>query len=111
MPLKGEDILDRRAAEPVDGLVVVADDAEVAVPRREHGHKMVLQHIRILILVNQYIRKPALVVMQYIRVFAEKAHRQGENVVKVQRVGLKQARLVQLITFANDSGKKVVGRV
>lgn len=34
---KGEDVLDRRAAELVDGLIVVTDNADVLISAREQG--------------------------------------------------------------------------
>ena len=49
---KAQNVFDRRTAEFVDALVVVADHAEVAAFFGQHAHKCVLRMVCVLILVN-----------------------------------------------------------
>ena len=69
--LEVQDVLDRRAAPRVHALVGVADDADVAVPRRQHVHQLVLRAVRVLVLVDQDVAEPLLVVLQDLRVQLE----------------------------------------
>ena len=51
--LEGEDVVDRRATERVDRLVVVADDGDVAMLVSEGGDELGLRPVRVLELIDQ----------------------------------------------------------
>ena len=53
LALERENILYRRAAEFIDALVIVADDADIAETARKKRREQVLQAVRILILVDE----------------------------------------------------------
>ena len=51
--LEPQDVLETRAAETVDGLRIVPDDADVPVRRRQRVHDRALDRVRVLVLVHQ----------------------------------------------------------
>jgi hypothetical protein len=57
--LEGEDVVDRRAAEGVDRLVVVAHDGDVSMVLAEERHKLGLGAIGVLELVDQDVLEAA----------------------------------------------------
>ena len=57
--LEVEDVVDRRAAERVDRLVVVADDRDVAMRLGEQRHELRLRPVRVLELVDQDVPEAA----------------------------------------------------
>ena len=59
--LKAQNILNRRAAEFIDALVVVAHNADIFIPTREQRRELILQLVGILILVNEHIVEFALI--------------------------------------------------
>ena len=59
---KAQDIFYSRAAEAVDALVVIADDADILMPRREQRREHILRVVRILILVDHDIFEAVLIV-------------------------------------------------
>ena len=69
---KIEDIRDIRAAEPVNALVVVADDADVALLTDELLHEKILQPVRVLILVDEHVAKLAAVMIAHLSVALKK---------------------------------------
>ena len=61
---KIQDVLDRRAAEAIDALVIVTDDADILVPAGQQRGQQILQVVRILILVDEDIAELALMPRQ-----------------------------------------------
>lgn len=57
--LEVHDVADIGAAPAVDGLVGIADDAEVVVARRENLRELVLRAVRVLILVDEDVAEAA----------------------------------------------------
>ena len=57
--LKVQNVLNRRAAEAIDALVVVADDAEVLVQTRQQPRQLELRAVGVLVLVHQHIDAPS----------------------------------------------------
>ena len=88
--LELHDVADVRAAERVDRLVGVADDAEIAVFLREQSDKQVLCVVRILVLVHVQIAPCVLVAIQHLGHLVEEADRFENQVVEVQGVGRRQ---------------------
>ena len=94
---KIENVPDIRPPEAVDGLVVVADDAEIPVFCREKTHQLELGLVGVLVLVHHDVAEPVLVIIQHFVVGMEELHRQHEEVVKIYRVVLPQPLLVLLV--------------
>ena len=95
--LKAEDILYIRASELVYTLIVVADYAEVFMLGGEQADQPVLRVVGILILVDQYVFEPILVVVEYVLVLLKKFHRLADQIVEVERVVLHKLALIQLV--------------
>ena len=98
---KIQDVLDIGAAETVDRLVVVADDAEVAVAGRQQADQPVLGVVGVLVLVDQDIAEALLIVSQDIRIVGQQTDGLEEDVVKIHAVALFQLILVQAIDFGD----------
>ena len=64
---KVEDIGDVRATETIDTLVIVADNADVLMPRRKQTRQLILQTVGVLILVDKDIAETLLIVLAHIR--------------------------------------------
>ena len=94
---KGQNILYRRAAEFVNTLVVIADNADVAVLFGEHAHKLILHAVGVLVLVHHDVFELVLIVAEDLGILAEQLHRLAEQIVKVHGVGGLQPLLIDLI--------------
>ena len=105
---KIQDVLDGRAAEAVDALVVVAHHAEIPVPARQQGGQQILQIVRVLILVHQDVAEFPLIEIPHLLVFLQELHGQQDDIVKIQRVGLAQPALVVAVAKVDDPGAGVV---
>ena len=92
--LERENVFNRRAAEFIDALVVVADDADVFIPAGEQRGETVLQRIRVLILVDEHVMELPLIERAHIVKPFQQFHRFQNDVVKVQRVRLVQPFLI-----------------
>ena len=90
--LEVEDVAHVGAAPAVDGLVVVAHHAEVAVLLRERLDPQVLGAVGVLVLVDEQVAPALLVVGQHRRRLLEEPHRLEEQVVEVERAGGLEAR-------------------
>ena len=85
---KVQNIRDVRAAEFVNALVIVADDADIALFPHELLHQKILQAVRVLILVDEHITELAAVVLAHLALLLQQRDRMEKNVVKVERVCL-----------------------
>ena len=83
--LEVQEVLDRRAAPRVDALVGVAHHADVPVLVRQQVHQLVLGPVRVLVLVDEDVPEPLLVVLEDRGVIAEQPNGLGDEVVEVQR--------------------------
>ena len=108
---KVEDVLDRRTAELVDALVIVADDADVAPAVRQQGRELVLEVVRVLILVDEHITEAALPVLAHVRMLVEQADGVVDQVVKIHRPGGKQTLPVGLVHLTDADAARVVRRL
>ena len=94
---KAQYVFDRRAAELVDALVVVAHDADVPPALRQHRGEHVLQVVRILILVDEDVFELALIVLQHVLVLLEETDGVIQQVVEVHGPGGKEPGGVGLV--------------
>ena len=92
--LELQDVADVCATEPVDRLVAIADDTYLAVLLGEHRHHGVLHLVGVLILVDEYVLEPALIVLEDIEVIPEQSHRVEQKVVEVHGAGFTKPVLV-----------------
>ena len=95
--LELEDVRNRRAAELVDGLVVVADHREVVERGGKELDDFVLRKIRVLKLVHQDVRKPPAQFAEHARPLAEQLQHVQHQVAEIERVALEQNGLIGLI--------------
>ena len=88
---KIQDILDRRTAEFIDALVIVADHADVPPAAREQRRETVLEVVRILIFVDKHILEFALPVFAHVLKVREELDGVEDDIVKIHRAGGEQA--------------------
>ena len=86
----------------VDGLVLVANNEEVAMPGCQLFEKRVLGHVSVLKFVHQDVEVPLLVVSQDRRGFLEETCCFYEQIVKIQTVVSTQLLLVLLVHTQGD---------
>ena len=91
------DVADVRAPEPVDRLVGVTDHTEVAMSGGELLDQHVLGAVGVLVLVDQDVAEPLLVLGQDVGKGAEKLDRDHQQIVEVHRRRLEQALLVEAV--------------
>ena len=89
-----QDVLNRRAAEAVDALVVVADHHQIPPSLGKHPRQLKLRNVRVLILVHADVAETLLVVLQNLGMPTEQEHRLHDDIVEIQRVGFAQDLLI-----------------
>ena len=94
VPLEVEDVADVGAAPAIDRLVVVADDGEVAVFRRQRPDPQVLRPVRVLVLVDVEVAPSILVPGEDLRRPVEQLDRLEQEVVEIERADLAETLLV-----------------
>src|SRR6476660_5553486 len=78
-----EDVPDVGAAPSIDRLVVVTDDADVAVSAGEELDELILRVVRVLILVDEDVLELAPVLLELGRILGEEANGKDEQIVEV----------------------------
>ena len=106
---KGEDILDRRAAEFIDALVVVADNADVPAAARHERGKEILQMVRVLILVDEDVSEFFLIIREYIRLVLQKADGIVYEIVEVHSSGVLQVFGIGCIDLRRADAADITG--
>ena len=105
-----EDVPDVGAAPAVDRLVVVADDADVAVLAGEQLHELVLRAVGVLVLVDEDVAgTSAGTSRSSLRILGEHAHGQHEQVVEVHGVRDAQ-RLAEIAIDDGDGARERIHR-
>jgi hypothetical protein len=82
--VEAQDLLDVRSPPAVDGLVVVAHHAHVAVRAPDLLHDLVLGMVRVLVFVDQDVAVLLPVVRADVFVLAQQADRLQQEVVEIQ---------------------------
>ena len=80
---KAQDVFDSCAAETIDTLIVIADDADILVPRREQCSEHILRVVRILILIDHYVFEAILIVFAGLLVSFEELYHVDYQIVKI----------------------------
>ena len=111
VPLELVDVADGGAAEGIDGLVGVTDDAQLGRRDADVGQRLgqlpdqhVLGVVGVLILVHQHVFEATPIVLGHVRHRLQQPDRVHDQVVEVHRRGLGQPLLVALI----DLGHRLV---
>ena len=86
-----EDVPDVGAAPAVDRLVVVTDDADVAVAAGEQLDELVLRAVGVLVLVDEDVLELAAVLLELRRILGEQSDGEHEQIVEVHGVGQRAA--------------------
>ena len=81
--LEGEDLGDVRSAPSVDRLVVIAHDAQVAVPIRQLAQDLVLGFVGVLVLVHVHVTEPLPKFLAYFLVVLQQAQGLEQQVVEI----------------------------
>ena len=84
---KIKDVADICAAPSVNGLIVVADNANIPAVLGKQFHQLVLGHIGILVFIHVDIPEFPLVIFQHRGMIDKKLKGTNKQVVKIQRVG------------------------
>ena len=111
LALERENILYRRAAEFIDALVIVADDADIAEAAREQRREQVLQAVRILILVDEDVSETALPVCTRVLVLLKELNGEEYQIVKVHSPGGKHAAHVLRVYLARLAAEEIPARL
>jgi hypothetical protein len=88
--LEAQDVFDFRAAPAIDRLVVIADAADVGPfaggPLGQEPEPHVLRGVGVLVLVDQDEAEFLLIFLEHVRIGAEHADRQAEQIAEIDRV-------------------------
>ena len=94
--LEAQDVLEVRATECIDALVVITDDAEIPVLLRERMHETELDIVRILVLVDHDVAEALLIVLKHLRLRVKQLHGLQQEIIEVERLVLVQLLLIEL---------------
>ncbi len=89
-----QDVAHLGAAPAVDRLVVVADAADVAMPLRQQPQPEILRDVGVLILVDEDVAEPALILRQHVVVGLEDGQDVQQQVTEIDRVQRSQPLLI-----------------
>ncbi len=92
--LEAQDVAHLGAAPAVDRLVVIAHAADVAVLARQQPQPEILGDVGVLVLIDEDIAEPALVLRQHVLVRVEDGQHVQEKVAEIHRVERPQPLLV-----------------
>ena len=106
--LEIQDVADIRPAEPVDGLVVIADHAQIPVFLCQKPDQLELGRIGILVLIHHDIDKAVLVVLQDLGKAVEELCRLHQQIIKIQGIVLFEGPLVFVVAVSDLSGSVVI---
>ena len=84
--LEAQDVVHLRPAPAVDRLVVVAHAADVAVALGQQPQPQVLGHVGVLVLVDEYVAEPAVILGQHVRMLGEDGQGVEQEVAEVAGV-------------------------
>ncbi|OPZ77934.1 MAG: hypothetical protein BWY77_01602 [bacterium ADurb.Bin431] len=99
---KIEDVADLRTPPAIDGLVIVADHADIAVAGGEHLESHILGVVGILILVDEDITEAFLIVLEDQGIELEELNGFDEQVIEIHGIVFAQTGLVGGVDSRND---------
>src|SRR6185295_16907171 len=84
--LEVEDVPDVSAPPAIDRLIVVANDAQVAVSASKMFHELILRPIRILIFVDENVLETTAIFLQLASIRREHLYGKEQQIIEVDRV-------------------------
>ena len=106
--VKAENVADIGAAPAVDGLILVADDAQVARLVYEQPQQIVLHAVGVLVFVDVNVAETRLPGGARFRKFAQHLNGAQQQIVKIERAGLAENVFVLRIHFRGGNSQRVV---
>ena len=111
--LKIQDVFNRSAAEFIDGLVIIADNADIVCAARKQPHQMELGHTGVLILIHNDIAEAVLVVFPRLGIVLQQPDSVEDQIIKIHRARRLQAACVGCVNFGDKLrlgvGKRLTG--
>src|SRR5215467_1573439 len=98
------------AAERVDRLIVIADDADIAAPLRERSHHAVLRLVDILVFVDEDVAEALSPGRALLAVAFDERQRPHDEVVEIERIRDRQSPLIFRVHRANCGSQATIGR-
>ena len=98
---KFQDIGNGRAAEFINGLVVVTHDTDILAPARKQRAEDILRVVGVLIFVHQHIAEFVLIVSAYLVIVLQQQHGFEDDIVKIERVGVFHHLFVEGVNLRN----------
>ena len=108
--LKVEDVLDGGTAEPVDALVIVADDADVLFRPGEQADQAELCHAGVLVFVHEQIAVFVLVELPHLLVPGQQLDGLVDEVIEIERTGVLQLLFVGRIDLGRQRPLRIPRR-
>ena len=99
--LEIQDVADIRAAPAVDGLIGIADDAEIVMTACQKRCEPVLCAVRILIFVDEDVAETPLILLTQFVVIFQKVDGEQQEIVKIQSIVLAQLLVIQAEKLRN----------
>ena len=99
-----EDIAEVGASPAVDGLVVVADDADIGVRSGEHDHESELYGVGVLVFVDEDVAALFAVGLEDIGAEVPEFDGESEEVIEVDEVHLLESLLIESVDEGDVGG-------
>ena len=94
-----QDIADIRTTPAINGLVRIANDADIVMPICQKRGKSVLRTVRILIFIDEDIAETMLIFLTKFSIIFQKLNGKQKKIVKIQSIVLAQLLLVKTEKF------------
>ena len=99
--LKRKDVFNRRAAEFINTLVIIANDTKILALGCQQADQHILGMVGILILVHHQVPPTILVIFQHLGALLEKRNSLDDDIIKVQRIGSPHPPGIGFINFGD----------
>ena len=95
--LEAQNIIHLGTAPAIDGLIIIAHAANVALARRQQTQPEILRNIGILILIHEDILEAPLILRNNFRIFLKQADRLKQQITEISSIKNFQALLIECI--------------
>src|SRR4029453_9913495 len=102
MALEIEEVCDLRAAPAVDTLIVIAYNAEVAMPCGEGMNQLELRGVGVLVLVHHHEAVALAAFFQRLGVIPKQAKGKENQGIEIDRIGGPQCRLIAVLEVSGE---------
>ena len=100
---KIQNILNGRAPEPVDALIIITHHTDILISPRQQRGQQILHMVGILVFIHQNVTELPLIVFPDVGILLQKLDGNINNVVKIQRIVVPQLLLIACISFGNGN--------